>query len=243
MTIKSKIKKLLKNPYAISDKLRGINPNETIAFLQAITLLGKIEMLIDVGSHKGNFIKAGQRFFPDLKVEAFEPLKNVFEVKGKNINFHNIGLSDKTEQVDFYVPKIDSRSSILKIKKGSDKLYKGVEDYTKTKINVDRFDNLNIKIERPSMLKVFTQGSEFRVLKGFGDRLKEIDIIKIEYNFDKCYEHDVNLSEIVSFLEKWGFNGIFQEGLCYLGEESLNRLSHCYFLFFRIKKVEDDRNK
>jgi len=235
MTIKTKLRKLLDNPYAISDKLRGINPNETIAFLYAIRLLGRIKTLIDVGSNKGNFIKAGLRFNPNMIVYAFDPLKNVLEVRGENIRFFNLGLDEKKAIVDFYIPKNNEWSSLFKIKKGSDKVYKGLENYQKTKINVDRFDNFDIRIERPSILKIFTQGSDFRVLKGFGDRLKEIDIIKIEYDFDKCYEYESSFGEIVSFLEERGFNGIFQGGVSYLGEENLSKLSHCYFLFFRIK--------
>ena len=235
MTIKSKLRKMLDNPYAIHDKIRGINPNETIAFLQGIRFLGKIETLIDVGCNRGNFIRAGLRFNQNMKVYAFDPLKDVLQVKGKNITFFNFGLDEKKDSIDFYIPQNNAWSSTLKIKKGSNNFYEGIENYEKTTINVERFDNLNLKINRSCMLKVFTQGSELKVLKGFGERLEEIDIIKVEYDFDKCYESGFILSELICFLEGKGFNGFFQGGISYFGEENLDKLSHCYFLFFRIK--------
>ena len=66
-------------------------------------------------------------------------------------------------------------------------------------------------------------------MKGFGNKLKEIDILQIECLFTGLYNKQSKLSQIISLLEKFGFNGFIQIELNYLK----NKPYVCDLIFFR----------
>ena len=59
-------------------------------------------------------------------------------------------------------------------------------------------------------------GAEDRVLEGFGDFLKEIDILQIEVIYRGYYEKQAKLSKILGILEKYGFVGFKQINITYI---------------------------
>ena len=169
--------------------------------------LGKINTFIDVGANIGQFTRIAEKLIPNARIIAFDPV-DVFPFKDNIEVFHNFGLSDKNEAVNFYVNKLNVGWSGLY--PPDDK----IDDYYKKKIKLIRFDSLDIKIDSPCFLKVDTQGHEYQVLKGFGNRLKEIDCIQFEYSNINCsIKKCESLSKILRLLGEYRFNFIIQHNI------------------------------
>ncbi len=73
------------------------------------------------------------------------------------------------------------------------------------------------------------EGAEEKVIKGFGDRLKEVDVLQIEWIFRKFHRDQMKLSRLMALLEKFGFSGFRQIELSYLK----NKPYICDLIFFR----------
>ncbi len=173
--------------------------------LLAKRLVGKpIKTIIDVGAHNGGFSRGAEFIFPNAKIYAFEPTKLCSKIKGKNIKAYNIGLWGESGFGTFYGSynldgTIDYDGSFFKNIQANKK-------YKKLNIPRKRFDELDIKIEKPCFVKIDTEGAELEVLKGFGNKLKEVDVIQLEI----LYNDTNNLDKIVKLLRNYGFNGMIQ---------------------------------
>jgi FkbM family methyltransferase len=149
-----------------------------------------------------------------------------------------IGLWNSNGRANLNIPRnedLDDCSSFLEF--GNEGFIKGIYEKTESKIDYDkvnverkRFDSLDIDIKSPCLLKIDTEGSEIFVLKGFGSKLKEIDVIQLEVNFQENQKGQTKISELISYLELYGFIGFIQKTLRY-GENGYP--NHCDLIFFR----------
>lgn len=233
MTIKTKVLKLIEYPSAVMSYKIGIHPNYFLNFHRLRRfIIGDLKTYLDVGANIGQFVKATKYFYPNTKVYAFEPVPNIYQGGGE---FFEIGLSDKKEESIFYENvNCDAWSSLHKPINDHNIIFESAGNFKETKVQLDRFDNLNLKIERPCLLKIDTEGHEYQVLEGFGDRLNEIDVIQLEYLGMKYYSDKTVLSEIIKLLEGYGFDGMVQLNLRYY-----HKLPLQYDLvFFRLESLE-----
>ena len=235
MTIKSKLLKFIEYPEASLGYFIGVSPNHLITFLRIKGLIKNgLKTYIDVGANKGDLIRTAKYFYPHIKIYAFDPIPNVFKFKDNiNTKFFNIGLSDKKEKKTFYYNEgWDACSTLHKPLKDHHSDFEPIEHFKKIKVHLDRFDNLNLEIKKPCFLKIDSEGHEFEVLKGFGDKLKEIDIIQLEHCFRDYFSEQKNIGDTFNLLKKFGFGGIIQINSRYAASGAL---THCDFIFFRIK--------
>ncbi len=84
------------------------------------------------------------------------------------------------------------------------------------KVQARRFDSLDLDIQKPALLKIDVEGAEKQVLEGFGEKLREFDIIILEYNMVK----GIKSSEIITLLEKYGYYSFVQKDLRSAMEQS-----------------------
>ncbi|MDO8528987.1 MAG: FkbM family methyltransferase [Nanoarchaeota archaeon] len=169
-----------------------------------------IKTVIDIGAYDGEYSKCAKYVLPSAKIYAFEPTEICKKISGRDITAFNFGLWDKTGKGVFYqtfdlntgIPCCDS--SFFKTKDT-----KNNEGFKKVIIERKRFDGLDIKIERPCFVKVDAEGAEYEVLKGFGNKLKEVDVIQLEYLFEENYSRQ-NFIKIIQLLNKYNFHGFFQ---------------------------------
>ena len=73
--------------------------------------------LIDVGSHKGEYISSIKKNFDIKQIYGFEPNKDIFEILNKNfsssrVNLYNKGISNEKGEV-FLNKNIESSSSSI----------------------------------------------------------------------------------------------------------------------------------
>ncbi len=186
----------------------------------------KIKIFIDVGSHKGEYISSLRSKFSIDEIFGFEPNPNVYEILEKKfsdpkIKLFNLGISDKSGIIELN-KNLDSSSSSINNLNTNSTYYKkkylllnifNLKEVTKKiEINVIRLDEFikKNKIEKIDLVKIDTEGFEFRVLKSIGDKIKNINIIHFEHHFDDMIIKNYNLSDIHNYLLNKGFVKYFK---------------------------------
>ena len=186
----------------------------------------KLSVLIDVGTHKGEYISSLSSKFSIDKIYGFEPNPKIFkQVKKKfensKIKLFNYGISNKNGIVDFNI-NLESSSSSMKELNSQSNYYKkkffllnffNSEEIT-TKINVDvkRLDEFlnHFSVGLVDLLKIDTEGNEYNVLMSLGSHFSKIKIIHFEHHFDDMIIKNYNLSDIHNLLTKNGFKKFFK---------------------------------
>lgn len=173
------------------------------------------QIMIDVGSHKGEFISRFLKIKKIKKLYCFEPNKNLFNrlkkiykpnkkvflsniALGKNNNIKRLFLSNLT--FNSTISKFNNKSIYLKIKNLI------LKDFDNNFINVKQksfdeiFSNINLK---KSFLKIDVEGYELDVLKGAKKKIKDVKYILIEHQFFDQYDNDFN--QVNKILNKYDF--------------------------------------
>jgi len=216
MKLFKKIGRILEQPKVLWGKINKIDQTYCFYCLTVKEFIPNIKTIIDVGSNKGNFIKASKFIFPYAKIYSFEPNRKLYnKTKNmENVKSYNFGLWNNTTSLTFnFNPKFEDVSSFMKRTNLHSNDFNLPISEIKQELKVKRFDELDINIQKPCFLKIDTEGADYKVLEGFGDKLKEIDVIQIEYFPKKYYEGQSKMSEIITHLEKYGFNSFIQKAV------------------------------
>ena len=182
----------------------------------------KINVYIDIGSHKGEMINVIQKNFDVNNIFAFEPndechriLKNI---KHKKIKIFKFALSDKNGIDNLKIGHISAMSTLNEINK--DSFYTLIKKFVITvfflkkeiykknlKIKKKMFKDIfkNYKFRTLDLVKIDTEGHEFNVLKGMGEHVNKINVLLLEYHYDDSLIKNYNLNELNSFLVKKNF--------------------------------------
>lgn len=170
-----------------------------------LTIL-KFDCIFDVGANVGEWsIGASEEFKPN-KMFAFEPIPRTYDLLVKNIVNHNIkakniALSNINGQIEFYFSF--ERSYLSTSLSQSDDC-----KFLKTICPVQRGDDYcqYLNIENIDFLKIDTEGNDFKVLKGFEEKLKngKIRLIQFEYGPFSIVSKDL-LKDFYDFLNQYGY--------------------------------------
>lgn len=215
----------MEQPKAVVYYLRGHHLSFVYYCLTIKELLGvSPKMVIDVGASSGDFSKTCEGVFKNVKIIAFEPHPKAYELlKKKKVVAFNFALSDLDGESRFNIStKGGEESSLLE-----GDIHKHI---AKIKVKTKRFDSLDLNIERPCYVKIDVEGAEEKVIRGFGEKLKEIDVIQVELCFRNYYKGQSSLKGIVNLLDSYGFRGFIQKGVCY--DDNLPIPSQCDLIFF-----------
>ena len=186
--------------------------------------------VFDVGANVGQSVSRFRKYLPKAKIYSFEPNPEVYSKLVENhkndnaLEMHNVGVGEKSENLVFHIQPDSGSSSFLKLnvdneiyrlsntelaKKNHNKttLKQSVEHNTPINVPVitlrEFTDNKNIELVH--LLKIDTQGFEPQVLKGCGNKLKDILIIECEIMFSDTYEKTRSFYEIETILIDSGF--------------------------------------
>jgi len=228
------VERITEYPLILIGKLKRINSNHCYTCLTAKDLIGNVKTVIDIGANEGTFIKATKYVFPKAKIYAFEPLTQPYNRIKKivNVTAFNFGLWDKEEESIFYINKEKSgASSFLKPLDNYTRYISSKDKMSEVRLQKKRFDKLKIPIARPCFVKIDVEGAETNVLKGFGDKLKEVDVLQIEWFFKDFHENQMKLGTLLPLLEEYGFVGFIQRELGYIEGYP----SACDLVFFKEK--------
>ena len=187
------LKFIFKILYYIVDDL--IHQRKIISFLKN----KKVKKVIDIGAHKGEFLKALNKIESVEKVYSLEPQKKIYKELLKKIDTkknkaYNLAISNKEGQKKLLINKLRMTSSFSKINKkskyyrikkfiiGSQKIFESV----KVK-KLDTFVKM-IKIKNKiDLLKIDTEGHELEVLKSGIKTLSKVKFILIEFRLNDMY--------------------------------------------------------
>jgi len=184
----------------------------------------KIDIMIDVGANIGESILEFNKNFEIKKIYSIEPDPNSYhEIKKnnfKNVDVLNFALSDTEGNDKLKIGYLSSMSTINKINYGS--FYTKVKCFVIWMINRKfaiykneivikkrRLDNLinELKIDIVDLIKIDTEGHEFNVIKGLGDKIHNVKIILFEHHEDSSIIKNYTFKEVENYLE---FRNFFQ---------------------------------
>ncbi len=168
----------------------------------------KIKGFIQVGAHVGQQVESFLRI-KNKNIYLFEPnteaLKKLKKYENEaRIKIFNFGLgNDNTTLQLFISSNKDGVSSSVLIPKLHEKYFPEVKFQKKESIEIKKFSSLE-KING-NFLVIDVQGYELEVLKGFEDKIKNIDFIFTEISMVKFYENNTLVSELDKFLNEKNF--------------------------------------
>jgi FkbM family methyltransferase len=187
--------------------------------------------IFDIGAHLGesfflfskNF-NIKKIFCYELSIDNFKKLKK--KIKKNNYNFDyllkNIGIGSSKKSVNYNFTSETSSTTICKINKNSKyfnykkkvvnfffnsnyivKIIKGFIDTLKNQFYLE-------KINYVDLLKIDTEGYELEVIKGLGNKIKNVNYILFEHHYDNMINKNYNFTNINNYLKKNNFYQIFK---------------------------------
>ena len=193
----------------------------------------KLNILIDVGAHRGESIILFSNNFKIKKIISFEgsPINFRFLKKQEKkyakkfdkteIILENIALGSENKTVEFKHFKESSSSTIKKINeefkyfKRKFKLLNLLNKekmYQKFEIKVQKLhDYLGLhNINSVDFLKIDTEGYEYEILLGLEKKIKLVNIIMFEHHYDNMIKKEYTFSNINDLLTKNDFKKIYK---------------------------------
>ena len=195
--------------------------------------LSKINLIFDVGAHKGESINLFLKNMTVKNIISFEasPLNFKFlEINKKNlekkfpntkITIENIALGSDEKIIVFNQFNESSSSTMNDINQES-KYFKKKFNllnfrnkkniYKSFKLKTETLDNYMKKknLDKISFLKIDTEGYEYEILKGLKKRIEFIDTIMFEHHYDNMIIKKYTFSDINSFLKENNFHQIYK---------------------------------
>jgi FkbM family methyltransferase len=193
-------------------KLRSENTDKD-AFEKQKEIVQNARVIFDVGANYGQSIRRYSSMYGDAMIHSFEPQPVNFpeldKLKSERVVINKIALSSKEGEIKFYLKNDSGTASILKSVKigaSSDKAAKDKEEITVKTETLDGYCKAN-DIDYIDILKIDIQGGELEILKGSIKMLneKKIKLIYTEIYFKQQYENQPLFSDIVSFLNSYGY--------------------------------------
>ena len=171
--------------------------------------------LIDVGSHKGEFLSSFLRIEKINKFYCFEPQNIIFKTlkdkfsKSKKIKLYNYALGKNLGKKKLYLSNLSSTSTMSKFNHRSKYLMIKnflIDNKNKNIIFVKQttidhvFKGISLK---KSFLKIDVEGFEINVLKGAQKKISEVKYLLVEQQILNQYQN--NFHQVNLFLVKKNF--------------------------------------
>ena len=184
-------------------------------------------VVIDVGAHLGETIDLFSKNLNIKKMICYEASKTNFNklnksknYKNSNIIVNNIALGSDESELEFFQTsdsssstfcKIDYDSNYFKRKKKILNIFQKNEYIASSElIRLKTLKNEFIKynLEYVDILKIDTEGFEFDIIRGAGDKLKLIKFILFEHHYDQMLVKNYKFSKINQYLIELNFKKV-----------------------------------
>ncbi len=173
----------------------------------------KLNIVIDIGSNKGQFILILNKYFENIKILSFEPINELLEKQKKffkntknNIKFFNTAVGAFNSKINLNITRRKDSSSILEIR-NINNIGRNFDIVEKREINVTTLEDVLKKIDLNGsiLLKLDVQGYELKVLEGAEKLLPKIKYIITEVADNQIYKNQVTKNIILKYLKEKNF--------------------------------------
>ena len=168
--------------------------------------------VIDVGINIGQFLYFVYRLWPDVKIIGIEPTADLADKMpflykdDTRVVVGASAASDHAGEATFHITRNSQNSSLLG---PSDRFVADRPDdgllRTET-VQLRRMDDILKDETGPFFVKTVVQGAEMDVLRGFGDRLADIETLIVEAPFEEAYDVDGGFDNIYLYLADRGMD-------------------------------------
>lgn len=167
-----------------------------------------IRSAIDIGANKGQFSLLLKRYFPSLKIVAFEPLH---EAAGRyerlfslvdNVTLHRVAVGEREGEAEIHVAARLDSSSLLPILPRQSEIFPGTGEVETRNVSVVTLDGMpDIRsLPAPCLIKIDVQGFELSVLKGMRRMLEQTKYLYLELSFMALYHDQALAKDIIEWL-------------------------------------------
>lgn len=183
-------------------------------------------ILVDVGAHHGETIKLFSNNFNIHEIHSFEASHINFQILKKkkfrnNVIINNFAISDQkkiyemnqfVETSSSTISEININSEYYSKKKRILSPFSSKEIFYKINTQANTLDNylLKKKIDKVDILKIDTEGHEYKVLLGALKSLKKIKYIYFEHHYNNMVKKNYNFRDINTLLKKNEFKKVFK---------------------------------
>lgn len=168
-----------------------------------------IRGIIQVGANIGQEIPILTKYAKNIYL--FEPLTKAFNTlnenisKYKDINIFKCALGEKNEVNEINISNTNHSASSSLLKPSLHlEYFPEIEFDSYEKVEIKRFDSIKSEFIA-NFLILDVQGYELNVIKGFGEKIDNIDFIYTEVSIEELYEKSVLIQELDEELYKLGF--------------------------------------
>jgi FkbM family methyltransferase len=169
--------------------------------------------LLDVGANKGQFTAAALSRWPDIEVQAFEPLPDeaarLVTRFGPlpNDRVHRTAIGDVDGTTVIHRHAYSLSSSLMPTTRHAREHFEWAAVAAVVETPIQRLDALltGSELRAPVLLKIDVQGSELKVLAGARALLPAIDAILVEQSFEPFYEGQPLFPEVHQVLAEAGW--------------------------------------
>ena len=141
------------------------------------------ETLVDVGANIGGYSKVLKHYFGKNRIVSFEPNPTAFSELQKidGIEAIQSGCGNKNAQRALHFAENSTASTHASFS-GNQSVYTPDTDYIE--VNCTRLDNEidRLGLKPIGFVKIDTEGHDYEVIEGMGNKLKEIKFIQFEFN-------------------------------------------------------------
>jgi len=171
-----------------------------------------VDLVIDVGAARGDYVKKLREFGYRGKAISFEPLPEPFATLQKRSSSDNGwtsingALGNREGVVTINVSENSDSSSVLPILPRHRVAAPGsrvVSSITAKQFTVDQI--IEHETSKSVFLKLDVQGYEHQALRGAASSMERIVGLEIELSFVPLYENQILFPEMMSYLEERGF--------------------------------------
>lgn len=192
--------------------------------------------VLDVGANRGEFVRATRFACPEATVIAFEPIPSLAdrllrEFQGQPVEVHAVALDESEGMREFHLAGAEDLSSLLPPAAALRHRTATGHETKAIQVLARRLDDVcQLGPEHePVLLKLDVQGGELRVLRGAERLLPRVACLKLECEFERLYEGQPPVADLLSFLSERGFVRFLQVGPHF----SRGRIDWCDLLLFR----------
>ncbi len=195
------------------------------------TKIKNFNLIFDVGGHKGESLNFFLKNFKVKKIVSFEPSSFNFEnlrecsiklqsrFSNTTILIENVGVGNKKEKKKLK-QHFESSSSTLNDFNENSAYFKRKNLLLNIKENIFKEIEINIitlndyinekNIPKIDLIKIDTEGYEFEVLSGLGEKLSIVKFLMFEHHYDDMLQKKYTFSDVSNLLKKYNFTKIYK---------------------------------